>query len=196
MKPEANRSPQLRGSSRAPALAVFVLLGTACGSDTSSPPAIAPSQDENLAFIQQDGFQTTYFALDCRSLADDGSVIDGATNAALPVGGGHTLECSLERFPSRATTDVLSAANEPWCALGELTSYQSGGDDRLTITIATPPDVAPATLIGEHEGEAISVTLASAFGGRLWPLWIEASYAVVGFARAEPGKVCDQVFGL
>jgi hypothetical protein len=175
-----------------------MLLGTACGASESpaTEPGTAPSQDENLAFILQDGFQTTYFALDCRSIADDGSVIEGASSGALPVGGGHTLECSLERFPSRATTDVLSVSNEPWCALGELTSYQSGGDDRLMITIATPPDVAPATLIGTHEGGEISVALASAFGGRLWPLWIEASYDVVQLARAEPGKICDQVFEL
>jgi hypothetical protein len=58
-----------------------------------------------------------------------------------------------------------------------------------------PPDVTPATLIGTHEGDAISLAQASAFGGRIWPLWIEASYAVVGLARAESGKVCDQAFG-
>jgi hypothetical protein len=152
--------------------------------------------DENLVFIREDGFQTTYFALDCRSLAEDGSSIDGATTSALPVGGGHTLECTLERFPNRATTDVLSAANEPWCALGELQSYRSGGDDRLTISIATEPDVAPAILTARHPGEEILVAQAAAFGGRLWPLWIEASYDVVELARAQPGKICDQIFEL
>jgi hypothetical protein len=94
-------------------------------SDSSSPipPAAAdsaaqqdtdPSRDENLVFIQQDGFQTTYFALDCRSIAEDGSVIDGATNSPLPVGGGHTLECHLERFPSRATTRASAFGTRLW----------------------------------------------------------------------------------
>jgi hypothetical protein len=164
--------------------------------DAGAPPETDPSLDENLVFIEQDGFQTTYFALDCRSIAKDGSVIDGAPNAALLVGGGRTLECNLERFPSRAATDVLSAANEPWCVLGELQSYESGGDDRLTITIATSPDVAPARLIGTRDGEEVSVMQAAAFGGRLWPLWIDAFYDVIELARAEQGKTCDQVFGL
>jgi hypothetical protein len=191
----AGPAPALDGTSAAEAATAP---GAASGEtpDAGAPPSTDPSVDENLVFIQEDGFQTTYFALDCRSLAEDGSSIDGATNTALPVDGGYTLECSIERFPSRATTNLVSAANEVWCALGELTSYEPGGDDRLTITIVTPPDVAPATLIATRDGEENSLAQATVFGSRIWPLWIEASYDVVDLARAEQGKTCDQSFGL
>jgi hypothetical protein len=165
--------------------------------DAGSPPVTDPSTDENLVFILQDGFQTTYFVSDCRSIAEDGTVVEAATNGgALPVGGGFTLECNLESFPSRATTDVLSASNEPWCAFGELQSFQTGGDERLTATVVTPPDVAPATLIATVEGEPIRLTQAAVFGALVWPVWIEASYDVSEVARAEQGRLCDEIFGL
>ncbi|HTV24855.1 MAG TPA: hypothetical protein VMG12_39450 [Polyangiaceae bacterium] len=165
--------------------------------DAGAPPVTDPNVDENLVFIQQDGFQTTFFALDCRSIGDDGTIVEATTDGAtLPVGGGFTLECTLERFPLRATTDVLSASDEPWCAVGELDVYAPGGDDRLTVTIATEPGVSPAILIGTREGEPIELEQATLFGGRLWPLWIDAHYDVNEVARAESGKLCDEVFGL
>ena len=165
--------------------------------DAGPPPVTDPNVDENLVFIQEDGFQTTFFVQDCRSLGDDGSIIEAPIDGgALPVGGGFRLECSLERLPSRATTDVLSASDEPWCALGELESYEPGGDERLTISIVTPPDVSPAILIGTREGEAVEIQPAAAFGALVWPLWIEATYDVNEVAPAQQGLLCDQVFGL
>jgi len=172
--------------------------GSAPPGDSSpgDPPTADPSVDENLVFIQQDGFRTTYFVSDCRSIGEDGSSIEGTTGGTLPVGGGRVLECRLENLPSRATTDVLSASDEPWCALGELGAYEPGGDPRLTITILTPPDVSPAILVATHDGETINLTQAAIFGAPIWPLWIEAAYDVNQVAPAEQGKLCDQIFGI
>src|SRR5690606_14474497 len=136
--------------------------------------------------ILEDGFQTNWFVSECRSLGEDGSIIEPAEGGTLPVGGGFILECRLEQFPSRATTDVLSTLDERWCALGELFSYQPGGDDRLSIDIVTPPDVSPAVLIARREGEPIELAQAAAFGALVWPLWIESSYDVNQVSPAEP----------
>jgi hypothetical protein len=158
-------------------------------------PAL-PRADENLDFILQDGFETTYFSVHCSAIGEDGTEIDGDTVTELPVGGGFVLECRLDRFPSRATTDVLSAANEPWCALGELTDFGTGGDERLTITLASPPDSPSPLLVATREGEPINLEQASVFGAPLWPVWLVAGYDVNELARAQRGKICDEVFGL
>ena len=97
---------------------------------------------------------------------------------------------------SRSTTDVLSAADEPWCALGELVSFETGGDERLDITLVSPPDSPSPTLIATREGEPINLQLASAFGAPLWPIWLVTSYDAIEVARAQPGLVCDEVFEL
>jgi hypothetical protein len=112
------------------------------------------------------------------------------------VGDGFRLECNLDRLPSRSATDVLSAADEPWCALGELRSFRTGGDERLTIVLVSPPDSPSPTLIATREGEPITLQLASAFGAPLWPVWLVTSYDVVEVARSERGKICDEVFEL
>jgi hypothetical protein len=160
------------------------------------PPTSDPNVDENLVFIQQDGFRTTYFVSGCRSIGEDGSSIEGTAGGTLPVGGGRVLECRLENLPSRATTDVLSASDEPWCALGQLGAYEPGGDPRLSITIVTPPDVSPAILVATHDGETFDLTQAVFFGAAIWPLWIEAAYDVDQVAPAEQGKLCDEIFGI
>lgn len=166
------------------------------GAATPEEPEIDPSQDENLAFILEDGFETTYFSVHCSALGDDGSEIDGDTVTELPVGGGYILQCNLDRLPSRATTDVLSAADEPWCALGELQSFETGGDERLDIVLVSQPDTPSPVLIATRQGDPITLQLASAFGAPLWPVWLVTNYDAVEVARAEQGKLCDQVFGL
>jgi hypothetical protein len=181
---------------------LVALVGAACNSldDSQSSPTAAPPEqpareaDENLRFILEDGFETTYFAVHCRALGEDGSEIDGDSVTELPVGGGFSLECNLDRLPSRSATDVLSAANEPWCALGVLRSFATGGDERLGITLVSSPDSPSPTLVATREGEPITLQLASAFGAPLWPVWLVTSYDVVDLARAEQGKLCDEVF--
>jgi hypothetical protein len=168
------------------------------GAEPSSGEAPAepnPTTDENLAFILKDGFETTYFAVHCTAISEDGSEIDGDTVTELPVGGGYLLECNIDGLPSRATTDVLSAADEPWCALGELLSFETGGDERLDIELVSPPDSPSPALIATSD-TPITLQLASAFGAPLWPVWLVTSYDAVQVARAEQGKLCDQVFGL
>lgn len=164
--------------------------------DPTPPADVDPADDENLRFILEDGFETTYFAVHCSALGEDGTEIDGDTVTELPVGGGFILQCNLDSLPSRSTTDVLSAADEPWCALGELTSFETGGDDRLEITLVSPPDSPSPTLIARRDGEPISLQLASAFGAPLWPVWLVTTYDATEVARAQQGKLCDEVFGL
>ena len=159
-------------------------------------PEFDPSEDENLRFILEDGFETTYFSVHCSALGDDGTEIDGDTVTELPVGGGFILQCNLDRLPSRAATDVLSATDEPWCALGELQSFETGGDERLDIVLVSQPDDPSPTLIATHTGDPITLQQASAFGAPLWPVWLVTNYDAVEVARAEQGKICDQVFGL
>jgi hypothetical protein len=166
------------------------------GEGAAAPEESDPANDENLRFILEDGFETTYFAVHCSAIGDNGTEIDGDSVTELPVGGGFRLECNLDRLPSLSATDVLSAANEPWCALGELRSFATGGDERLGIVLVSPPDSPSPTLIATREGEPIALQLASAFGAPLWPVWLVTSYDVVDLARAEQGKICDAVFEL
>lgn len=166
------------------------------GEAAPAPEALDPTSDANLRFILEDGFETTYFAVHCSALGEDGSEIDGDTVTELPVGGGFILQCNLDGLPSRSATDVLSEVDEPWCALGELLSFTTGGDERLSITLVSPPDSPSPTLIATREGEPITLQLASAFGAPLWPVWLVTSYDVVEVARAEQGKICDEVFQL
>ena len=156
----------------------------------------APISDEDLRFILEDGFQTTYFAIHCSAVADDGTVVDGDTVTELPVGDGYSLECVLDRLPSRAAIDVLSAANEPWCALGELQSFEPGGDERLGIVLVSPPDSPSPTLVATHDDGRITVPLAAVFGAPVWPVWLVTSYDVTELAPAQSGKLCAEVFEL
>src|SRR5690606_32667212 len=97
---------------------------SADGDAGAGPDASSAIDDENLVFILEDGFETTYFSVHCAAIGADGTEIDGDTATELPVGGGYVVRCELDRLPSRATTDLLSAASEPWCALGELQSSE------------------------------------------------------------------------
>jgi hypothetical protein len=165
------------------------------GDPTGEP--VDPRDDEDIRFVEENGYQTIYTAVHCRSVAEDGSSIDESEVAELPVGDGRVLECETALFPLQSTIEFLSSIGERWCALGELESYTTGGDERLDIAVVTEPGPGPATLIGSHEGEAITVKVATGFGGAtLWPLWIDTIYSVVDVQRAVPGKLCDEVMGI
>lgn len=165
------------------------------GDAGAGPDASSAIDDENLVFILEDGFETTYFSVHCAAIGEDGTEIDGDTATELPVGGGYVVRCELDRLPSRATTDLLSAASEPWCALGELQSSEAGGDERLRIMLVSPPDSPSPTLLATSD-EPITLQQASAFGAPLWPIWLVTRYDAVAVARAEQGKICDEVFEL
>jgi hypothetical protein len=162
--------------------------------EAAADAGIDPSLDENVVFIQQDGFQTTYFAVDCRSLGADGSVIEGVD--PLPVGGGSVLECVTGAIGALATQDFLSSTDERWCALGAIDTATPSGDPRLLVEIADAPDDAPWTLLGTVEGEPIELGTVSVFGATAWPLWVETHYAVIEVAPNPTGQLCDLAFGL
>jgi hypothetical protein len=156
--------------------------------------AVDPALDDNVVFIQQDGFQTTYFAQECRSLGEDGSVIEGEP---LPVGDGRVLECVTSVIGALATTDFLSSIDERWCALGALDTFSAGGDPSLDVRVADAPDDSPWTLVGSHEGEPIEIGRVAVFGGATaWPLWADTHYAVIDVAPNPTGQLCDALFGL
>lgn len=161
-----------------------------------APPdaAVDPALDDNVVFIQQDGFQTTYFAQECRSIAEDGSVIEGEP---LPVGGGNILECLTSVIGALGTTDFLASTDERWCALGTIDTFSAGGDPSLQIQVADSPDDSPWTLVGTHEGEPIEIGRVAVFGGATaWPLWVDTHYAVLDVAPNPTGQLCDTLFGL
>ena len=156
--------------------------------------SVDPALDDNVVFIQQDGFQTTYFAQECRSIGEDGSVIEGEP---LPVGNGRVLECVTSEIGALATTDFLSSIDERWCALGALDTFSTGGDPELDVQVADSPDDSPWTLVGSHEGEPIEIGRVAVFGGATaWPLWVDTHYAVIDVAPNPTGQLCDTLFGL
>jgi len=160
----------------------------------SADAAVDPFLDDNVVFIQQDGFQTTYFAQECRAIGADGAVIEGEP---LPVGGGNILECVTSVIGALATTDFLASTDERWCALGALDTFSTGGDPSLDIQVADSPDDAPWTLIASHEGEPIEIGRVAVFGGATaWPLWVDTHYAVIDVAPNPTGQLCDTLFGL
>ena len=155
--------------------------------------AVDPALDDNVVFIQQDGFQTTYFAQECRSIAEDGSVLEGEP---LPVGGGNLLECVTSIIGALATTDFLASTDERWCALGAIDTFSAGGDPSLDIQVADSPEDSPWTLIATHEGEPIEMGRVAVFGGATaWPLWVDTHYAVIEVAPNPTGQLCDTLFG-
>lgn len=162
--------------------------------DAAADAGADPALDDNVVFIQQDGFQTTYFAQECRSIGDDGSVIEGEP---LPVGDGRVLECRTSVIGALAATDFLSSIDERWCALGVIDTFSAGGDPELDIQIADAPDDSPWTLIGSREGEPIEIGRVAVFGGATaWPLWADTHYAVIEVAPNPTGQLCDTLFGL
>lgn len=167
------------------------------GSPNTGNTPVDPEDDEDIQFMKDNGYETQYFAQTCRSVAEDGSTIEESEQADLPVGEGRVLECETDSFPVQSTIEFLSSALERWCALGSVSSYEGGGDDRLQVDVASVPGDGPGTLIGSRDGDPITIHRVSGFGGgTLWPLWITTTYSVTEVKRSEPGKLCDEVFGL
>jgi hypothetical protein len=162
--------------------------------DEPAEPTDEPGEDEDLAFLRQDGFQTFHFALDCVSVGEDGSTIGGEP---LPVGGGRSLECVTESLGSLSTVDALSSTGERFCALGQVDSFHGDGDPSLAVSVASTPEGSPWTLVGTHDGDEIQIGKVTGFGGgTAWPLWVDAHYAVIDITPNPSGQLCDQAFGL
>jgi hypothetical protein len=109
------------------------------------------------------------FAASCRSIAEDGSVLESPDE--LPVGGGRRLECTTFEITHLQAVDVQASTGELWCALGRIDAFEGNGESRLTVTVANAPDGSPWTLVGNAGSEEITVRRLSGIGN--WPLWAE-----------------------
>ncbi|MEY2937061.1 MAG: hypothetical protein RL033_7810 [Pseudomonadota bacterium] len=154
-----------------------------------------PTEDEDIAFLRENGFQTFHFAVTCSSVAEDGSRIEDAD--PLPVGNGRVLECVTGDLGFLSAIDAVSSTGERFCALGEVESFRGDGDDRLTVEVTDTPETGPWTLVGTHEGEEISIgTVAGFGGGRAWPIWVDTIYSVIEVSPNPSGQLCTEFFGL
>jgi hypothetical protein len=103
------------------------------------------------------------FAHTCRSIAEDGSVLEH--DSQLPVGGGRRLECTTFELTHRIAVDVQASTGEQWCALGEVDDYRGhAGDARMSVSVADAPDGAPWTLSGSVDGDEIIIHRMSGLG--------------------------------
>jgi hypothetical protein len=162
--------------------------------DEPAEAATDEGEDEDILFLRQNGFETFHFALDCRSVGEDGSVIGGDP---LPVGNGRSLQCETETLGSLSTVDALSSTGERFCALGQMDSFFGDGSPDLTVSIASSPEGAPWSLVGTHDGDEIEVgKVAGPGGASAWPLWVDAHYAVIDVQPNPTAQLCDQLFGL
>jgi len=149
--------------------------------------------DVDLQFALDNGFESFLFAQTCLSVGEDGSVIEGDP---VPVGGGRQLECETAPISYLQTVDVQASTGEPFCALGQVSSYFADGDSRLSVDVVSAPDGAPWVLVGTSD-EEISVGTVTGFGGGVaWPLWVDALFDVIELQPNPAGELCDDVFGL
>lgn len=153
----------------------------------------APPLDEDLQFLLDDGFESFFFAQTCVSVGPGGDVIEGEP---LPVGDGRQLECETAPIGHLQAIDTLSSTGERFCALGQVSSFTGGGDDRLDVNVVSAPDGAPWVLVGTRDGGEISIGRVSAFGGTAWPLIAEVLYDVIEVQPNPAGQLCDDVFGI
>jgi hypothetical protein len=183
-----------------PLVILFVAHADGCSPAPRDPSATEHSaldgdpiaDDENLAYVAQNGFGAFVYAVDCVSKKDGEPTQDGEP---LTVGDGRWIECTTAATARRATFGILSSASEPWCALGEATSSKGDGDPRLVVTITASPDDGPWTLRADHAGDAIAIArIAGPGGATAWPIWIDATYATKSMKRAIDGASCDDVF--
>jgi hypothetical protein len=171
------------------ALAVAATVASAFEARAADDPPL----DEDLQAILDTGMTGFRFARACRSVADDGSIIEN--NEQLPVGGGRRLECETFEITHLQAVDVVASTGELWCALGEIASHRGhGGDARLTVSVANAPDGAPWTLVGTVDGEEITVRRLSGLGN--WPLWKEIRYDVIDLRPNPDLLLCEEIFGL
>jgi hypothetical protein len=167
------------------ALACFVVSATEARADD-------PPLDEDLQAFLDNGMQGFRFARACRSIAEDGSVIENPDE--LPAGNGRHLECETFEITHTLAVDVQASTGELWCALGQMDEFVGNGESRLTVTVANAPDGAPWTLVGTAGSEEITVRRFSGIGN--WPLWAEIHYDVLELRPNPDLQLCDDVFGL
>jgi hypothetical protein len=168
-------------------------LGCLLGSGTVASAQEAPPLDEDLQFALDNGFESFFFAQECRSVGP-GSVIEGES---LPVGNGRLLVCETFPVSHLQAIDVSSSTGERFCALGQLASVSGENiDPRLTVNVASIPDGEPWTLIGTSE-EAITIGRVTGFGGATaFPLAADALFDVIDIQPNPTGDFCSAVFGL
>jgi hypothetical protein len=194
----SNRTRGVREASHTPARRrlLLPLLSLACTLALGSTGLAqeAPPIDEELQFLLDNGFESFIFAQTCRSVGAAGDVIDGEP---LPVGGGRQLECETADVGHLQTIDTLSSTGERFCALGQVSSFEGGGDPRLAVSVASTPDGAPWVLVGTHDGEEISISrISGPGGGTAWPLWADVLFDVIEVQPNPSAELCDDVFGL
>lgn len=167
------------------------------GMSSGDPTPTNPEDDPAIAFVKEYGFEGLNFPLECRSIGEDGSVVDGAGRDELPVGGGRHIECRVTSFSSQAATEFMSWAQERWCALGKYKSSVPGGDSRLNVRITIGPGPEGGTLLATHEGDAITIRKVDGFGGKAWPIWVKATYSVSTVQpRNAQMQSCEAQFGI
>lgn len=155
--------------------------------------ALAQELDVDLQFALDNGFESFLFAQTCLSVGEDGSVIEGDP---VPVGGGRQLECETAPIFYLQAIDVQASTGEPFCALGQMSSYFADGDSRLSVNVESAPDGAPWVLVGTSFEEISVGTVAGFAGGVVWPLWVDARFDVIELSPNPARELCDDVFGL
>lgn len=149
--------------------------------------------DEDLQFALDNGFESFFFAQECRSVGA-GGVIEGDS---LPVGNGRFLVCETFQVSHLQAIDVSASTGERFCALGQLASVSGENiDPRLSVNVVSIPDGEPWTLIGTSE-EPITIGRVAGFGGATaFPLAADALFDVIELQPNPAGELCSDVFGL
>jgi hypothetical protein len=193
MKTDRSRWPFVGARMRALVLRVAPALVCLAALAIEARAADDPPLDEDLQAFLDFGMTGFRFARACRSIGEDGSVIEH--DSELPVGAGRRLECTTFEITHLQAADVQASTGEQWCALGQLESHRGhGGDPRLIVSVADAPDGDPWTLAGSVEGEEIIVRRLSGLGN--WPLWAEIHYDVIDLRPNPDFALCEQIFGL
>lgn len=153
----------------------------------------APALDEDLQFALDNGFETFFFAQECRSIGA-GGVIEGDS---LPVGNGRVLVCETFPVAHLQAIDLSASTGERFCALGQLASVSGENiDARLSVNVAGTPDGQPWVLVATSE-EAITIGRVAGFGGATaFPLAADALFDVIELQPNPAGELCPGLFGL
>jgi hypothetical protein len=152
------------------------------------------SDDEDIAWIEENGFASILFMARCVSIHTWGYVV---STAPLPVGGDWQIACTSHAATAWATTSVQATDGSIHCVLGERAQLSPGGDSRLWIEVLDEGDNQPAQLAATS-ATPISISPATAFDvAQVWPLWLNAHYDTVDVVP-DPldGSSCAHVFGL
>jgi hypothetical protein len=150
--------------------------------------------DPEIQFVVDNGFESLFFAQTCRSVGPDGDVIDVEP---LPVGGGRQLECETDVVSHLQALVILSSTNEPFCVLGQLSSFSGENvDPSLSVSVTSTPDGAPWTLVGTSEEEISISKVTGPGGGSAFPLAADALFDVIDVLPNPTGQFCPPLFGL